>query len=262
MLSSALTESPAIGTASETIRSLSIPDELKQQWIAHIAVADAICYIFGTLGVVWCCSSLGPKLLRFDLRAESKKVESNLGIQRSKLGVYSAWQPIGFRVYTIPQDGLAVGKTVAEAEQSVPRVRLFIERIRRKGEIFSPVSTTVLEANDTLAVLGRTEIMIKTLGPSAEEVADPELLEIPVASFDLYVTSKKIAGKSLQEIVDGVEEARGVLLRGIARGDQEIPIGPHLVIKRGDTLHVTGTEAAVEKLASVVGRVIHPTDES
>src|SRR5260370_7466552 len=40
-----------------------------------------------------------------------------------------------------------------------------------------------------------------------------------------------------------------------------LPIS-HLVIKRGDTLHVTGTEAAVEKLASVVGRVIHPTDES
>ena len=262
LLSGALTESPAIGTASEAIRSLSVSDEQKQLWIGHIAVADAICYIFGTFGVIWCCSSLGPKLLRFDLRAESKKVEANLGIKRSKLGVHSAWQPIGFRAFTIPQDGLVIGKTVAEAEQSVSGARLFVERIRRQGEIFSPVSTTVLEANDTLAVLGRTEIMIKTLGPSAEEVADPELLEIPVASFDLYVTSKKIAGKSLQEIVDVVEEARGVLLRGVARGDQEIPVGPHLIVKRGDTLHVTGTEAAVEKLASVVGRVIHPTDES
>jgi len=262
LLSGALTESPAIGTASEAIRSLSVSDEQKQLWIGHVAVADAICYIFGTFGVIWCCSSLGPKLLRFDLRAESKKVEANLGIKRSKLGVHSAWQPIGFRAFTIPRDGLVIGKTVAEAEQSVSGARLFVERIRRQGEIFSPVSTTVLEANDTLAVLGRTEIMIKTLGPSAEEVADPELLEIPVASFDLYVTSKKIAGKSLQEIADVVEEARGVLLRGVARGDQEIPVGPHLVIKRGDTLHVTGTEAAVEKLASVVGRVIHPTDES
>jgi len=262
MLSGALTESPAIGTASETIRSLSIPDELKQQWIAHIAVADAICYIFGTLGVVWCCSSLGPKLLRFDLRAESKKVESNLGIQRSKLGVYSAWQPIGFRAYTIPQDGLAVGKAVAEAEQSVPRVRLFIERIRRKGEIFSPVGTTVLEANDTVAVMGHTEIMIKALGPSAHEVADPELLEIPVASFDLYITSKTFAGKTLQEIVDGVEEARGVLLRGITRGGHKIPIGANTLIERGDALHVTGSEAAVQKLAPLAGRVIHPTEDS
>jgi putative transport protein len=262
LLSGSLTESPAIGTASEAIRSLSLPDELKQQWIAHIAVADAICYIFGTLGVIWCCSSLGPKLLRFDLRAESKKVEANLGIQRSKLGVYSAWQPIGFRAYTIAQDGLANGKTVLEAEQSVPGARLFIERIRRKGKIFSPLGTTVLEANDTVAVLGRTEIMIEALGQLARDVADPELLEIPVASYDLYVTSKTIAGKTLQQIVDDVEEARGVLLRGITRGDQEIPIGTNTVIDRGDILHVSGSESAVEKLAPVVGRAIHPTDET
>src|SRR5207247_655469 len=231
LLSGSLTESPAIGTASEAIRSLSLPDEQKQLWIGHIAVADAICYIFGTLGVIWCCSSLGPKLLRFDLRAESKKVEASLGIQRSKLGVYSAWQPIGFRAYKIPEDGLAVGTTVAEAD-------------------------------DTVAVLGRTEFMIKALGPSAREVADPELLEISVVSFDLYITTKTIAGKTLQEIVDGVEEARGVLLRGITRGGHDIPIGTNTVIKRGDTLHVTGSETAVEKLAPVVGRVIHPTDES
>jgi putative transport protein len=262
LLSGALTESPAIGTASEAIRSLSVTDEQKQLWIAHIAVADAICYIFGTLGVIWCCSSLGPKLLRFDLRAESKKVEADLGIQRSKLGVSSAWQSIGFRAYSIPQDGLAVGKTVAGAEESVPGVRLFVERIRRKGEIFAPVSTTVLEANDTLAVLGRTEIMIKALGPSAREVADPELLDIPVASFDLYVTSKKIAGKTLQEIVDDIEEARGVLLRGITRGGHDIPIGANTVINRGDTLHATGSEAALQKLAPIIGRVIHPTDDS
>src|SRR5258705_444757 len=56
LLSGALTESPAIGTASEAIRSLSVSDEQKQLWIGHIAVADAICYIFGTFGVIWCCS--------------------------------------------------------------------------------------------------------------------------------------------------------------------------------------------------------------
>jgi putative transport protein len=262
MLSGALTESPAIGTASEAIRSLSLPDEQKQIWIGHMAVADAICYIFGTLGVIWCCSSLGPKLLHFDLREESNRVEANLGIQRSKLGVYSAWQPIGFRAYTIPQDGLAVGKTVGEAERSIPDVRLFVERIRRRGDIFSPVGTTILEANDTVAVLGRTERMIKALGSSAREVADPELLEIPTVAVDLYITSKTIAGKALQEIVDDVKEARGVLLRGVTRGGHGIPIGTNTVIKRGDTLHVTGSESAVEKLAPVVGRVIHPTVES
>jgi putative transport protein len=261
LLSGALTESPIIGTASEAIRALSVSDEQKTQWIGHIAVADAICYIFGTLGVILCCSTLGPRLLGIDLRAESRKLEASLGIRRSKLGVSSAWQPIGFRAYTIRQDGRAVGKTIAEAEKSVTGARLFVERIRRGGEVFSPLATSVLEAGDTVAILGRTEALVKLLG-SAYEVTDPELLEIPVASYGLYVTSNAVTGKTLQEIVEEIDEARGVLLRSITRGEQSLPIGPGTVVERGDTLHVTGSEASVERLASVVGRIIHPTEES
>ena len=261
MLSGALTESPIIGTASEAIRALSISDEQKTQWIGHIAVADAICYVFGTLGVILCCATLGPKILGIDLRTESRKLEASLGIKRSKLGVSSAWQPIGFRAYTVRDDGRAVGKTIAEAEQSGYGARLFVERIRRGGELFSPIATTVLEAGDTVAVLGRTEVLVQYLG-SASEVTDPELLEIPVASYELYVTNKTLAGKTLKEIVEQVEQARGVLLRAITRGEQPLPIGPGTVVERGDTLQVTGSEAAVERLAVVVGRIIHPTEEA
>src|SRR3954451_21647185 len=54
MLSGSLTESPAIGTASEAIRGLAMAEDQKQILIGHIAVADAICYIFGTIGVILC----------------------------------------------------------------------------------------------------------------------------------------------------------------------------------------------------------------
>src|SRR5262249_11840180 len=99
LLSGSLTESPAIGTASETIRGLPKSDDQKLQWIGHVAVADAICYIFGTLGVILVCGTFGPKLLRIDLQTESRKVEEKLGIKHSKLGVSSAWQPISCRAY-------------------------------------------------------------------------------------------------------------------------------------------------------------------
>jgi putative transport protein len=262
LLSGSLTESPAIGTASEAIRALSVSEEHKQLWVGHIAVADAICYVFGTIGVIWCCSSIGPKLLGIDLREESKKLESSLGIKRSKHGVYSAWQPIGFRAYTIPQNAPIIGKTIAYAEKSVPGARLFVERIRRNGEIFAPSGMAVLEAGDTVAVLGRTELLVKVLGPTSSEVIDPELLEIPVASFDLYVTSKAIAGRTLQDIAEHVDETRSVLLRGITRTEQSLPIGTNTVVERGDTLHVTGPEPAVRKLAPLVGRIIQPVEES
>ena len=262
LLSGSLTESPAMGTASEAIRGLSLPNETKELLIGHIAVADAICYLFGTLGVIWCCASLGPKLLGINLHEESKKVEAKLGIQQARLGVHSAWQAIGCRAYTVPQNAMIVGKTVGEAEKSVSGVRLFVERIRRGEEIFPPKRNTVLEAGDTLAVLGRTETLIKLLGPSSSEVADAELLQIPVASFDLYVTSKEIAGRTLQDIADNLDEAQGVLLRGIIRGDESLPIGTETIVERGDTLQVTGSESAIQKLAPLVGRIIRPTDES
>jgi putative transport protein len=262
LLSGSLTESPAIGTASEAIRGLSITAEQKDLWVSHIAVADAICYIFGTLGVIWCCSSLGPKLLRFDLRAESKKVEASLGIRQAKAGIHSAWRAISCRAYEIPRGGPSVGKTIAEAEAQVKGARIFVERIRRDSEIFQPLETTVLQAGDIVAVLGRTEVLVNVLGPAASEIADAELLQIPEAAFDLYVTSKKIAGRTLQDIADNLDEAHGVLLRGIIRGDQSLPIGMGTIVERGDTLQVTGSELTVSKLARIVGAMIRPSEES
>src|SRR6478672_2427117 len=215
LLSGALTESPAIGTASEAIRGLAMPDAQKQLLISHIAVADAVCYIFGTAGLIWFCSSLGPKLLRVNLRDESKKIESGLGMKQTRLGVVPAWQPVAIRAYTIPLGAAVVGKTVYQAEHSVQGTRIFAERIRRNGEVFEPAPATVLQAGDRVALLGRTDILVDLVGGRAPEVADPELLDIPVASFDIYVTEKRLVGKTLEEVAQTVSEARGVFLRGI-----------------------------------------------
>ena len=225
-------------------------------------MADAICYVFGTLGVLWCCASLGPKLLGIDVREESKKLEAKLGLRQAKQGVHSARQVAGCRAYRITANAPIVGKTVAGAETSVSGTRLFVERIRRNDGIFVPTGSTVLEAGDTISVMGRTENLVRLLGPSANEVVDAELLQIPLASFDIYVTSKMIAGRTLKDIADHMDEARGVLLRGIIRGEQSLPIGTGTIVERGDTLQVTGSENAVTKLAPVLGTLIHPTEES
>ena len=170
LLSGSLTESPAIGTASEAIRSLSLPDEQKQLWIGHIAVADAICYIFGTLGVIWCCSSLGPKLLR--IRSASRVEESgsepgNTALEA--LAFIPHGNPSAFARTQFLKAGSSLARQLQKPRSAVPGARLFVERIRRKGDIFSPVGTTTSSRrDDTVAVLGRTEIMIKVLGPTTQ----------------------------------------------------------------------------------------------
>ena len=262
LLSGALTESTALGTASEAIRALSLDDAQKQTLISNIAVADAVCYIFGTAGLIWFCSSLGPKLLGINLKEESKKIESDLGIKRTKLGVAPAWQPIAIRAYTIPIGAAIVGKTVDQAERGVKGARIFAERIRRNGEVFQPAPATVLEAGDSVALLGRTESLVTLVGSAAPEVADAELLDIPVASFDIYVTDKRLVGKTLEEIAQTIDQIRGIFLRGILRNSKPIPVGLKTVVERGDIVQVTGPEVVVENFARIAGRILSPVQES
>jgi AspT/YidE/YbjL antiporter-like protein len=120
LLSGALTESPAMGTASEAIKALALPDAETQRLIAHIAVADAMCYVFGTFGVIAFCSMLGPKLLGIDLKVEARRVEQELGLVRAKPGVVSAWSAFVVRAYRIAPGMRSTGLRIADAEKLAP----------------------------------------------------------------------------------------------------------------------------------------------
>ncbi|HOY59203.1 MAG TPA: aspartate-alanine antiporter [Verrucomicrobiota bacterium] len=260
LVSGALTESPAIGTASEAIQALTnIPDETKQKLISHVAVADALCYVFGAFGVIYVCGTLGPNLLGIDLRAEAEKVEAEYGVVRTKAGVASAWQPFDVRAYRLDPAAPAVGKEVANAERLVPGARLFVQRIRRGTELLDPKPDTVLQAGDLLAVSGRRDVLVGVLGERAAEVDDRELLDVPIASFDVFVSNKESVGRPLQEIARD-DAVHSVFLRKITRGTEEIPIGARTVLERGDVLSVVGTESAIERVAKRVGTIVRPMD--
>lgn len=262
LLSGALTESPAIGTASEAIKSLPIPEAEQQRLIGHIAVADALCYVFGAFGVIFVCSVLGPRLLGIDLRAEAEKLEAEMGLKRTKAGVASAWRMFEVRAYRVPEDGAAVNRTVAQAEALVPQARVFVMRIRRGEEILEATPDRVILAGDVLAVSGRSEVLIEVIGPRGEEVSDRELIDVPVAVYEVLVTGRKgFVGRTLEEL--GREDvARGVFLREIRRGGQAIPLAAHAMIERGDVLTIAGPEHTVVEVSALIGEVIRPSDQT
>jgi putative transport protein len=101
--------------------------------------------------------------------------------------------------------------------------------------------------------------LINVLGERAVEVADRELIDVPVASYEVLVTRKGPAGRTLEEL--GRDDAmRGVFLRNIRRGEQSIPIAARTVVERGDVLTIAGPEQAVIAVAALVGEIIRPTD--
>lgn len=262
LISGGLTESPVIGTGSEAIRHLPISVDEQDRLIGQIAVADALCYIFGTFGVIWFCSSLGPRLLGIDLKAEGARLESVYGIARQKAGVTSAWRRFDLRAYRIEADHRAVGQSVAWTEALYAPERLFVERIRRNGTLRIATPETVLLAGDVIAISGKSEVIIKLLDRYAVEEADRELLDIPRAMFDVVLSNRALVGKTVADVAERAEEVRGVFLREIRRAGEKIPVGTGTVLQRGDVLSIVGLEPAVERAAACIGSVVRGTDST
>jgi putative transport protein len=258
LMSGALTQSAAMGTATDAINGLPLPDAERTRLVAHIAVADAVCYIFGYAGVIVFCTVIVPALLRIDLRTEAQKLEQALGMTRTKPGLASAWRKFDMRAYRLAEESPLAGSTVAGAEARALEHRLFIHRLRREGHILEAAPDTTLAAGDVIALSGPRQIMVEVIGPRAEEVEDKELLDVPVTTADVFLMNPKLAGTTLGD-ASQEDWTRGLYLRSVSRGGQEIPIAAGVVLERGDVLRIVGPEAVVQRAVARIGTVIVPT---
>ena len=258
LLSGALTQSSAMGTATDAINALPLPEADRARLVAHIAVADAVCYIFGAAGVILFCSVVAPAILKIDLKAEAAKLEQQLGMDRATPDLASAWRKFELRVFRLPDASPVIGASVADAEARFSDDRLFIHRIRRECNILEADSGTVLHAGDLVALSGPRQIIVELIGRHAEEVEDKQLLDVPIAGLDVLLINRSLAGRTLGDI--GHEDwTRGIYLRSLSRGGQEIPIAVGVVLQRGDVLRLIGRELAVKEAAAKIGAIIAPS---
>ncbi|MCK7517808.1 MAG: hypothetical protein MZV64_08915 [Ignavibacteriales bacterium] len=81
MLAGAFSQSTIIGTASESIQRLSLPESDRTILLNNVAVAYAVTYLVGTIFIVWFLSSLAPKLLKIDLKSASRELEKSFWVK-------------------------------------------------------------------------------------------------------------------------------------------------------------------------------------
>jgi putative transport protein len=252
LMSGSLTQSAAMGTATDAINGLALPEAQRELLVAHVAVADAVCYLFGYAGVIIFCTTMAPALLRIDLSAEALKLEQTLGVTRAKTGLASAWRKFELRAYRLAEVSPFVGLTVAAAEARVPDQRLFINRLRRGDHVLEAEPGTTLKAGDVIALSGPREFIVEQIGSSTEEVEDKGLLDVPVTSADVLLMNSQLAGTRLGD-ASTEDWARGLYLRWVRRGSQEIPVAAGVVLQRGDLLRIVGPEPVVEKAVAKIG---------
>ncbi|MFT9253348.1 MAG: aspartate-alanine antiporter [Acetobacter okinawensis] len=259
LLAGSQTISASIGLATDAINRSGLSAEHAQAELNAIPVAYAVTYLFGTVGTGWILAFLGPKLLRINLAQECERYERDMNIRPMDGGANTAWHSYIVRAYRLKTAGLIAGKTVEDAENS-QETRIFLENLRRDGKIIPFDNTTLLREGDIVAVSGPHEALVYWSN-HAEEVADQELIEIPVETVDIVVTSKKLNGQRLIDL-STAPYARGIYINAIRRGamNVDIPVLSQTAINRGDIINITGSRRHVADVIKNVGYADRPTN--
>jgi putative transport protein len=261
LYSGSQTISAAMGLSTDAINRMGLAADEAKALLDSMPVAYAVTYMFGTMGSAIVIAIIGPKLLGINLEAACKDYEQKQGGVKELGGPGTAWRRWEVRAYRVAEGGKAVGLRVSEAEALLPDARIFLLRVRRKGTIEEATADTVLQAGDIVAVAGAREVLVKMLGPRADEVEDPELLAMPVEGVDVLVSNRAIDGKTLVDLSE-MPETRGVFLRKIVRGATAtvIPILPNTTVQRGDLFTIAGRTQDTNKAVKLLGVADRPTD--
>ena len=103
--------------------------------------------------------SLAPKLLKVDLKAESRKLEAEItGGKELGPGAPSAYREWDLRAYRF-DDAAWADRSVADLEKSFAPERVFVEQIHRGGEILEAAPEMMLRRGDAVAIAARRRVL-------------------------------------------------------------------------------------------------------
>ncbi|MCC6427008.1 MAG: aspartate-alanine antiporter [Phycisphaerales bacterium] len=263
LLSGALTQSSVIGTASDAIQQLQIPDDQKAVLVSHVPVADAVTYLYGTIGVTLLLTKVFPAIMRINLRAECEKFEEELGASLDKPEDQAGFEAaISIDVQAFKVGDEFAEKTVAEAEAAAES-GVQVARWRRRGRAVRPDKRLPLRKGDIIALSGPREALLK-IGPRiGEQVVDAAAMEVPFHSRTIIITNRKAVGTALSQVrqLDD-KRGQGLHLRRLTRQGEPLPLLPRTILQRGDAAELIGTAEDLDRVTPLLGVPDVPTEKT
>ncbi len=235
ILSGAVTNTPALGAAQQTLKQMNID-------AGDPALGCAVTYPLGVVGVI-----LAIILLRkmFPKRTAMPAAEEDKGKQ-TFIAAFEVQNPGIF------------GKNLKEVAQLSVH-RFVVSRLWRDGHVSIPTSDTVLQEGDRLLVImtEAEEEAIKILF-GVEETTDWNDKNIDWNAIDsqlisqvIVVSRSEINGKRLGALK--LRNSYGINITRIYRAGVQLLATPGLVLQLGDKLTVVGEAAAISNVEKVLG---------
>jgi aspartate-alanine antiporter len=247
----ALTQTAMLGTAGDALSRQAILPAETAALNSQMAVAFAITYVFGTIGVIVFLRSFAPRFLGVDPRCSARELESKLGAGGAAgAGGITPFVPVVARAFEVSG---ASGRTVSELSSEFGRAS--IERVIRGGQSVGVQAGLALRSGDIVGIAGRLEAVQAAGRLVGREVESPEALSFTAKAAGVVVTSKEVVGRTLGQVRNllGEENLQGVYVASFKRQALPLPILPGTEVRRGDIVELVGRPQEVDRVARLLG---------
>ena len=266
ILAGSLTQSAILGTADSTMKGILSGTELKTEE-SQMAIAYALTYVFGTVGVVVFLKNGAAKLIGVNLTDTVKKKIDQTNFHESS-SENTVVGNIKARAFCIENGAEFIGKTIGSVEEQYGD-DLTITKIIRKGTQVNLAPDVQLLEGDTVTIIGLLDAVLHFEAPGMKETDDSEALKLDVIKQEIVLTNHFSLDviKHLSE--NGIVIAERKRDNNVLSEDQALKALDHLtlvgpkaliakVVKKLGYVKDTGTETDVSfiSMGLVVGLLI------
>ncbi|UTC47998.1 aspartate-alanine antiporter [Treponema vincentii] len=244
ILAGGLTQSAILGTADSTMKGMLSGTELKTAE-SQMAIAYALTYVFGTVGVVVFLKNGAAKLIGVNLTDTVKKKIDQTNFHESSSD-NTVVGNIKARAFCIENGAEFIGKTIGSVEEQYED-DLTITQIIRKGKKVTLAPDVQLLEGDTVTIIGLLDAVLHFEAPGMEETDDSEALKLDVIKQEIVLTNHF----SL-DVIKHLSE-NGIVISERKR-DNNI-LSEDQALKALDHLTLVGPKALITKVVKKLGYV-------
>ena len=244
ILAGSLTQSAILGTADSTMKGMLSGTELKTAE-SQMAIAYALTYVFGTVGVVVFLKNGAAKLIGVNLTDTVKKKIDQTNFHESS-SENTVVGNIKARAFCIENGAEFIGKTIGSVEEQYGD-DLTITQIIRKAKKVNLASDVQLLEGDTVTIIGLLDAVLHFEAPGMKETDDSEALKLDVIKQEIVLTNHF----SL-DVIKHLSE-NGIVISERKRDNNVL--SEDQALKALDHLTLVGPKALIAKVVKKLGYV-------
>lgn len=252
ILSGAVTNTPGLGAAQQTLAQISADSTLAggsgAAEVPDIAMGYAAAYPLGVIGIILTMLVIRA-IFKIKLDKENKQIEEEN--ENSQLVPHI----VTYKV----ENQLIAGKTLEELSELIDR-NFVISRIKKGEEVVIPKGETVIEPGDLLlTVLSQQDEQALQAFIGTPVEMDWEATHAPVVSRRIVITKSEFNGRTIGSL--RLRMGYGLNATRLNRAGVDLLATPNLSLQIGDRLTVVGKLEDINRLAEKLGNSLKRLNE-